>query len=62
MFLFFIASLIFCLLGTAVCLLIAFLMLPIVRDRYGGRWALALIPCSTFVGTYIGWTVLLVVF
>lgn len=43
--------------GSALLLLIAFLLLPWARDRFGRR-ALALIPLSTFAGAYLGWAIL----
>lgn len=61
MFLIFIIAIPFCLFGSAVCLLAAFALLPWARDRLGG-WALALIPASTFTGTYLGWMVMWAMF
>ena len=57
----FLIALIFCILGSALCMLVAFFLLPWARERFDG-WALALIPASTFVGTYMGWVVMWAVF
>jgi hypothetical protein len=57
----FLIAFIFCLFGSAICLLASFFLLPWARDRLGG-WALALIPASTFAGTYMGWVMMWAVF
>ena len=54
-------ALVFCLLGSAVLMLLTFLLLPWAKQRMGS-WSLALIPLSTFAGTYLGWMVMWVIF
>lgn len=51
---FVLVAFVLCMFSSGLLLLLAFLLMP-CANRLLGRWALALIPASTFGGAYLGW-------